>query len=140
MKKTITYLFFVILCYNTTLGQKKTRQQKITEARVRFIIEELHLTTYQAKQFTEIHQNFRTEMFRIARERNQIQKRISKETFSESQAKKLIIDLEEKEQLLFKNKMRFYKNLKPVLSYQQTLKLRLAEIKFKKRLLEKIKR
>ncbi|MGY5352880.1 hypothetical protein ACXGQW_10045 [Wenyingzhuangia sp. IMCC45533] len=138
MKKTLLYILFIMIS-SMMVGQQNDRVKKVTEARANFIINELKLNNAKARKFTEIHNNFRTELFNLSRERGKMQKRILNEEISEYQAKKIISEIDLKEKLLFENRMKYYEELKEVLTSKESIKLRLAEVKFKRKLLETLK-
>ncbi|NIJ46127.1 hypothetical protein FHR24_002605 [Wenyingzhuangia heitensis] len=142
MIKNITLILFLFFVSSNSFSQEKqkTYAQKIAAARISFLTDQLSLTSEQAEKFWPVYNKGKNEMYSFNKERNTLQKKIDFKTVSEVEAKKLVLKIDSFENSFHKRKQQLNQDLTTVLSYKQILKLKDAEVNFKKKLLERIKK
>ncbi|NJB83813.1 hypothetical protein [Wenyingzhuangia aestuarii] len=141
MKKNVTLIFLLFLSLSF-YGQNKgkTYAQKIAAARISFLTDQLSLTSKQAEKFWPIYNKGKSEFYAINKEKNTLQKNVNLKTITDQEAKDLVNKLNNLELAAAERKQKLNDDLTVVLSYKQILKLRDAEVNFKKKLLERIKK
>ena len=141
MKQFFTLIIVLFVCLNFHAQTKpKSYHEKIRSARVSFISDQIALTSSQAEKFWPIYNNSKNEIYTLYKEVKDIQKNINFNTITEKESKTLFKELQSKENIINIKKVDFTTQLSKVISYKQILKLNNAENKFKKNLLERIKK
>ncbi|WP_010134915.1 hypothetical protein [Ochrovirga pacifica] len=142
MKKLLLF-FFLIHVVSLSYSQQKNNNQKIDYKQIyalrkSYITEKIALTPEQSKKFWPVYNKYRTETSKLNKERNLLQKGIKFKDLSEEQADVLLNQILDKELKLVEARMDLSKNLKTIIRPKQILRLKMAEINFKKKLLEHI--
>ena len=142
MKKQFTLLLFFLFVSFNFFGQRndENSREKIRSAKVSFISNEISLTTKQAEKFWPIYNGFRDNMYKLYGEKHSIERSVDFKKVTEKQAETLVKKIQDKEEQINQAKINYVKELSKVLDYKQILKLNYAEHKFKKTLLERIKK
>lgn len=126
----------------TFYAQKNDRdsRNKIMTAKISFISNELELTTNQAEKFWPVYNGLREEIYSLYREKRDLERNIDYNNITEKEAKVLFEKIMLKNTAIDNKKADFMKELSTIINYKQLLKLNHAEHKFKKNLLERIKK
>ncbi|MDO3694529.1 hypothetical protein QVZ41_06685 [Wenyingzhuangia sp. chi5] len=142
MKKQFTLLLFFLFMSVSFFGQgnDENSREKIRSAKVSFISNEISLTPEQAEKFWPIYNSFRDSMYKLYGEKHNIERRVDFNKVTEKEAKILVQKIQDKEVQINQAKTNYIKELSKILAYKQILKLNYAEHKFKKTLLERIKK
>lgn len=122
----------------TTFSQGK--RDRIKAVKVAFITNELNLTTSEAEKFWPLFNDFEEKQRDIRRDKlkNYIN-RSEQNDLSEKEATALLNQMESAEEELHNLRKKFILNLKNVLPATKILKLKKAEEKFNRKLLEQYK-
>lgn len=142
MKKQLILLVFFLFMSMSFFGQgnNENSREKIRSAKVSFISNEISLTPQQAEKFWPIYNSFRDNMYKLYGEKHDIDRHINFKKITEKQAEILVKKIQDKESQINQTKTNYVKELSKILDYKQILKLNSAEHKFKKTLLERIKK
>lgn len=138
MKNLFIYLLMFTLYNVPNYGQKLRREEiadKIEAQKVAFITNELNLTPEESQKFWPLYNEFSAKEREL---RPEIPPR-KMGNLSEEEANKVIdkfFDNEEKRLNLTKN---YYQKFKNILPASKIVKLHVAEMKFKEKLLERLK-
>jgi Spy/CpxP family protein refolding chaperone len=144
------YKLFIVTLFLTSIvsyGQNfplkehfQQKKEKIKALKVAFITNELELTSEEAAKFWPVYNAFEDKQQEIKKKKlkaylertdaNSIDK------LSEKDAEVLLSQMESTEDVLYQLKKKFIYNLKGVLSINKILKLKKAEEKFNKKLLQ----
>lgn len=144
------YKLFIVILFLTSIvsyGQNfplkehfQQKKEKIKALKVAFITNELELTSEEAAKFWPVYNAFEDKQQEIKKKKlkaylertdtNSIDK------LSEKDAEVLLSQMESTEDDLYQLKKKFISNLKGVLSVNKILKLKKAEEKFNKKLLQ----
>lgn len=141
MKKNIILLVLLLVEVNF-YGQKKKNNfnQRVTAARISFITDNVSLTSDQAEKFWPLYNKYRSEIHKLYRKRNTLQKGINFETLQETEADLIIKKIAHIEAEIQQKKQNSDNMISKIISSKQFLKLKASELRFKKSLLEKIKK
>ncbi|MGY5354406.1 sensor of ECF-type sigma factor [Wenyingzhuangia sp. IMCC45467] len=142
MKKQLNILAILLLFNISFYAQKndKESREKIKSAKISFISDELSLTPKQAEKFWPIYNSFRDTFYSLYREKRDIERNINYGKITEKEAKELVEKIQDKENEINQKRIEFIKETSKIIKYKQLLKLNYAEHKFKKNLLERIKK
>jgi hypothetical protein len=145
MKKNI--LFIAILCFASTAlfsqNRLKEKQSQIKSIKIAFITNELSLTTDEATKFWPIYNTFEEKQLEIRKTKlkgyiNRLDED-TLENLSEKEAANLVTQLESTEEELFLLKKKFNADIRGVLPASKILKLKKAEEKFNRKLMQQFK-
>lgn len=142
MKKHITILALFLLTTSSFYSQGNDRRsrQKITTAKISFISNELSLTPEQAEKFWPVYNGIKEEIYSLYQEKRALERSINYDKITEEQAKVNFEKIVAKNKEIDRKRESFMKELSKILKYKQLLKLNYAEHKFKKTLLERIRK
>jgi Spy/CpxP family protein refolding chaperone len=134
----ILIILFSILSFSTYAQGRK--HDKIRALKVAFITNELNLTSDEAEKFWPLFNDFEDKQQEIRKQKlkNRLHK-ANAETLSEKEASALLNEMETAEEELHQLRKKFVTNLKSVLPATKILKLKNAEDKFNKKLLQQYK-
>jgi hypothetical protein len=145
MKKNI--LFIAILSFASTAlfsqNRLKEKQSQIKSIKIAFITNELSLTTDEATKFWPIYNTFEEKQMEIRKTKlkgyiNRLDED-TLENLSEKEAANLVTQLESTEEELFLLKKKFNTDIRGVLPASKILKLKKAEEKFNRKLMQQFK-
>jgi hypothetical protein len=138
MKKTI--LITLLLAFTvSTFAQKNKRAERIKALKVAFITEHLDLTPKEAQLFWPVYNASEDEKNALRKETQNIRKDVNFESLTDNQANKLVqtmLEFEDRKHQLHKKQVT---NLLKVIPAKKVIKLRIAEEKFNRRMLQEIK-
>jgi hypothetical protein len=143
MKAKITTLLLILLSSFVFSQSHSEKREKIKALKVAFITEQLDLTAAEAQKFWPIYNTFDEKQFTIRH--TKMKTIINKfkdggiETVSETEAKNLILQMENYEEELYVLKKQFIKDLMTVLPAKKIIKLKKAEDEFNRKLLRQFK-
>ena len=142
MKKSlILFLYFIFFSISFFgQGNDSKSREKIRSAKVSFISNEISLTPKQAEKFWPTYNTYRDNIYKLYGEKHNIERRVDFNKINEKQAEILVKKIQDKEEEIHSFKINYIKELSKILEYKQILKLNYAEHKFKKTLLERIKK
>lgn len=139
-------LFIALLCFvsTTLLSQnRKDKQSQIKSIKVAFITNELSLTSDEAIKFWPIYNTFEDKQLEIRKTKLKgYINRLDEDTIdaiSEKEAATLLTQLENTEEELFLLKKKFNTDIRTVLSASKIVKLKKAEEKFNRKLMQQFK-
>ncbi|POS01615.1 sensor of ECF-type sigma factor [Flavobacterium croceum] len=140
--KNITFLFIILVSFNTwsQRGRLAQKKEEVKSLKVAFITNELDLTTAEAEKFWPLFNEFEKKQNDIRKQKlkNYID-RSDAENLSEKDAASLLVQMETAEEELFQLRKKFIASLKNVLPASKIIKLKRAEDKFSKKLLQQIR-
>ncbi|ANW95476.1 hypothetical protein AXE80_03920 [Wenyingzhuangia fucanilytica] len=142
MKKHITLIALFLLTSSIVFGQgnDKNSREKIATAKISFISNELSLTPEQAEKFWPVYNSLKDEIYSLYQQKRELERNVNHDKITEKQAKIVLEKIIAKNQEIDRKKADFMKDLGKILNNKQLLKLNYAEHKFKKTLLERIKK
>ena len=136
----ITAIAFLIFILNANAQPNPEKKEQLKALKVSFITNELSLTTDEATKFWPIFNTFEAKQQEIrgTRTKSLIKKMNDEdlEKMTDKDANLLLTQLENTEEELFSNRKKLIINLKGILSPIKLLKLKRAEEKFSKKLLQ----
>lgn len=136
----ITAIAFLIFILNANAQPNPEKKEQLKALKVAFITNELSLTTDEATKFWPIYNTFETKQqeLRGIKTKSLIKKINDEdlEKMNDKEANLLLNQLENTEEELFLNRKKLIVSLKMVLSPIKLLKLKRAEEKFSKKLLQ----
>jgi Spy/CpxP family protein refolding chaperone len=147
MKTNKLFYNLIFLFSIVTFGQPgkllKEKQEQIKSIKVAFITNELSLTPDEAAKFWPVYNTFEDKQQEIRRTRLKgYINRLDEDTFdtlSEKESATLLTQLESTEDDLYQLRKKFNNDLRAVLPAVKILKLKKAEEKFNRRLLQQFK-
>lgn len=142
MKKHINIFILFSLIFSNFYGQGHNRKshEKVTSAKISYISDELSLTSEQAEKFWPVYKSLRDDVFSLYEQKRDLERNIDHDNITEEEAKIIVEKIVSKNEEINLKKGDFVNQLSTILNYKQLLKLNRAEHKFKKRLLERIKK
>lgn len=140
MKKHIPFLLLFLMSLSFFGQDRQNKHQEIHAAKVSFITNKLSLTTKQAEKFWPIYNTSRKEIFKLHREKKSLIHSINFKTIDNETCKKIIAKIDALENEIHIKKTASNTQLLGAISHIQLLKLKLAEFKFKRRLLKQIQK
>ncbi|MEM6515694.1 MAG: sensor of ECF-type sigma factor [Bacteroidota bacterium] len=105
-----------------------------------FITEKLELTSKEAQQFWPIYNEFESKREELRKQMAQIKDGMDFGNLTEVDAKKAVQELISHEEEKTKNETDFLKNLMGTIPSKKIIMLKVAEEKFKKRMLEELRK
>ena len=139
MKRFITFILilslFAPLCQIAANGNGKDRKEwfkKMRDYKHQFIIKELILSAEQQKNLFPIYDKMEDEIFKVTSETRQLEKKVSSGKVTDLEyenAARAITELKQKECAI---ELKYFDQLKAILSSQQLFLLKKAERKFGK--------
>jgi Spy/CpxP family protein refolding chaperone len=127
----------------TSQNRLKEKQEQIKSIKVAFITNELSLTPDEAAKFWPVYNTFEDKQVAIRKTKLKgYINRLDDETFdnlSEKEATTLLTQLESAEDDLFQLKKKFNAELRNVLAASKILKLKKAEEKFNRKLMQQFR-
>lgn len=140
--KRIIYIL-LILTSISGFGQINERKlDRIKALRIAFISEKLDLTPDEAERFWPIFNAFDDRNMELQKQKRQLMQKlkpINASTLSEKESAQLMIQDEQIESDLQKNRQQLIRDLQGVIPNQKIIMLRQLEIEFKQKLIEQIK-
>lgn len=143
MKRFITFILILSLfapfCQIEAKGKGKDRKewfQKMREFKHQFIVKELNLSAEQQKNLFPIYDKMEDEIFKVTSETRQLEKKVSsgKATDLEYEnAARAITELKQKECAI---ELKYFDQLKSILTSEQLFLLKKAERKFSHQLMK----
>lgn len=140
--KRIIYILLILISISG-FGQINERKlDRIKALRVAFISEKLDLTPDEAERFWPIFNAFDDRNMELQKQKRQLMQKlkpINASTLSEKESAQLMIQDEQIESDLQKNRQQLIRDLQGVIPNQKIIMLRQLEIEFKQKLIEQIK-
>lgn len=143
MKRFITFILilslFAPLCQIEAKGNGKDRKEwfkKMRDYKHQFIIKELNLSAEQQKNLFPIYDKMEDEIFKVTSETRQLEKKVSSGKVTDLEyenAARAITELKQKECAI---ELKYFDQLKAILSSQQLFLLKKAERKFSHQLMK----
>lgn len=137
MKKLITILFISLFMFGSFAQNKRDR---IKALKIAFITEQLELTSEEAEKFWPIYNDFESKREKLLKQMSIRRRELDFENLNEKEALetvRVIITHEEQKTTIETN---FLNNLIGVIPAKKIIMLRIAEDKFKRRMLEELRR
>ena len=147
MKQIIYLLSFLFFCSFTIHGQeklKKEKKEKIKAYKIAYLTEELNLTTQEAQKFWPVYNTFENKMIDLRFEekfkiRKQIKKAGGLDELTENQAKEIALKMSSLKIKIHEITKEFQNKLPEILPYKKIIKLNIAEEKFHRKLIKKLR-
>lgn len=139
MKKHNTFLLFFLITLSFFGQNKNNNHQKIYAAKVSFITNQISLSREQAQNFWPVYNKSRKEYFELYKEKKILIKSINFDTIDNKNSEALFNKFDSLENKINAKRKANDSLLLTIVNHTQFLKLKLAEIKFKRKLLEQIK-
>ncbi|PWK17885.1 sensor of ECF-type sigma factor [Xanthomarina spongicola] len=137
--KNILITLFALVVSLTTYSQND-KHEKIKTLKIAYITEALDLTTPEAEKFWPIYNTYENEQDKLRSEIHEKRKNIDFETLTESDAKKIIDDMEALAKTRYELNRNYMSELKSVLTSKKIIKLREAEESFKRKMFEEYRK
>lgn len=142
MKKTIILLVISLWATGTFAQQ---RQNRVKAMKIAFLTNELNLTEQEAEKFWPIYNRYEKELHRyrvVERKRlmDQLKEKGGVSAITEEEADGILEEFYQLKKKIGQLETERYEKLREVLSAKKMLKLYRAEERFKKRLLERLKK
>ena len=146
MKKPIIITSIFLFCVLSIFGQvKKESKEKIRTLKIAYISNQLNLTPNEAEKFWPIYNandkeqhllriKFRSEIKKATMEKGNIDK------LSEEKAEKLLLLKLKNDKKIYESKKDFINKIQKIISYKKIIKLKLAEIEFGRKIMNKYKK
>ncbi len=134
MKTNILFLFLFLGLITQAQNQKNKHIKALKTA---FITDKLDLSTREAEKFWPLYNGYSKEKFKL--KRLVFNKNIDLENLTENESQEKLQNLFKLEAKLYQNKIKFYSDLKEILSAKKILLLIRAEKEFNKKLLKQLK-
>ncbi|WP_196892931.1 sensor of ECF-type sigma factor [Aureivirga marina] len=146
----VTFFLFIFTSYQVNAQRpprphppgkmSKERMEKIRALKVAYITETLDLSVKEAQEFWPLYNAYEDKHDENRKKEHRVFKKIKEaDSFSETEAKKLLIDIENIEQRNYTSKVEFYKKIQQILPPKKIVLLRKAEIDFNRKLLKQFK-
>ena len=143
MKRFISFILiltlFAPLCQIEAKGNGKDRKEwfkKMRDYKHQFIVKELNLSAEQQKNLFPIYDKMEDEIFKVTSETRQLEKKVSSGKVTDLEyenAARAITELKQKECAI---ELKYFDQLKAILSSQQLFLLKKAERKFSHHLMK----
>jgi len=142
MKQLVIILIFFFSL--TAFTQRGRNNPRIKAFKIAFITENLDLSEKESEKFWPLYNKHEKEKHRLfEKERTQIRKKIMSsggpESISEKEAEEYLNQLLQIRTLIHQEKAKFFNDLKAILPAKKIIQLEIAEHKFNRRLVEKLK-
>ena len=146
MKKPIIITSIFLFCVLSIFGQvKKESKEKIRTLKIAYISNQLNLTSNEAEKFWPIYNandkeqhllriKFRSEIKKATMEKGNI------DMLSEEKAEKLLLLKLKNDKKIYESKKDFINKIQKIISYKKIIKLKLAEIEFGRKIMNKYKK
>ena len=140
MKKIILILFLLVSVVSFAQRNSEMRE-RIKAQKVAFITEKLNLTTKESQDFWPIYNRFEATNDKIRSEdlREVKMKMRNNPEMSDAEADKLLEQLINAEDKMYKAKIKLLTDLQGVISSKKIIRLKRAEDEFNRKLLERLK-
>ncbi|MFH0865233.1 MAG: hypothetical protein V1904_03505 [Bacteroidota bacterium] len=133
----------ILLTQTRTVAQDEKsfekKKEKIEAQKVAFITTKLNLTTEESKNFWPVYNEYETKKEAIRKEFKSTYKLVAQDSLTETQAKERITAELKMEQDILDLKLEYNTKFQTVLPATKVLKLKKAELEFKKVLLKMLK-
>lgn len=135
--KTFKIIAVLFIAFTISTNAQGGKRDKIKALKVAFITNELNLTSAEAEKFWPLFNDFEAKQHEIRKQKlkNHLNK-VEAETLSDKEAAALLNQMESAEDELYQLRKKFVTNLKAILPPTKILKLKNAEEKFNKKLLQ----
>tara|TARA_B110001450_G_scaffold58087_1_gene54770 strand:+ start:1809 stop:2258 length:450 start_codon:yes stop_codon:yes gene_type:complete len=146
MKKPIIITSIFLFCVLSIFSQaKKESREKIRTLKIAYLSNQLNLTSNEAEKFWPIYNandkeqhllriKFRSEIKKATMEKGNI------DMLSEEKAKNLILSKLKNDKKIYESKKDFINKIQKIISYKKIIKLKLAEIEFNRKIMNKYKK
>ncbi|MEQ6124178.1 hypothetical protein AAON49_08270 [Pseudotenacibaculum sp. MALMAid0570] len=146
--RTIIPILLLFLCANTFAQKKRIKrpdQDKIRQYKIAYITDQLNFNEKEAekfwpvynaheKQISELRKQERSKFWKLIKNKEEIT------NLSESDSKIMVVAFNEIQDKIQTINKEYFKKLKNILPYKKILKLKIAEISFKRHLFDKLKK
>ena len=120
-----------------TFAQNK--RDRIKALKIAFITEKLDLTSKEAESFWPIYNDFESQRASLRRQMSSKRRAMNLENLTEIEAKETVKDIIDHEQQKTAIETKFLNSLMGVIPSKKIIKLKIAEDKFKRRMLEELR-
>jgi len=137
MKKSIIIIFIFLLTIGSFAQNKRDR---IKALKIAFITEKLELTSEEAETFWPIYNNFESQRESLRKQMATKRRGLDFENLTEKEAKEIVKEIIAHEEQKTAIETKFLNKLIGVLPSKKIIMLKVAEDKFKRRMLDELRK
>ena len=137
MKNFIVALLLLLMI---TPGFSQNKRERIKSLKVAFITERLELTPEEAQQFWPVYNEFESTRENLRQQMALKKRNMDFKNLSETEAKATVQEIIAHEEQKTKNETEFLKHLMNAIPAKKIIMLKVAEEKFKQRMLEELRK
>ncbi|RSK39317.1 sensor of ECF-type sigma factor [Mangrovimonas spongiae] len=139
MKKLLTYLLILGVSFSS-IGQDKSKKEKIDALEIAYITEHLNFTKQEAQKFWPIYNTFEDKEDELRYKMRNKKHNTNFESLSEQDAKKLIADFNSLEEQMHNLRKNYTQDLLQILPAKKVLLLKKTEEEFRRKMFEEFKK